>query len=128
MGKWAVSPSAFKPHPKREIDGMSFFREDFTSPQDIAEASAHPDGVRVGRVTVRQLQELEVDAQSDPDPDELPGHVIVPGMRFVDKNLQTVEERRTTKNRSLRLARFANENGVYCPPGLSDPPHKAAGL
>lgn len=121
MGKWAVSPGAFKPHPKRDIDGMAFFREDFTSPQDIVKASAHPASVRVARVTVRQLRELGLDAEVDPDKDELPGHVVVRGMRFVDKSLQTDADRQKTKDRSLRLAQFATKNGVYCPPGLPDP-------
>ena len=121
MGKWVVSPSAFKPHPKRDIDGMSFFREDFTSPQDIVKASHHPDGVRVGRVTVRQLRELGLDAEVAPDKDELSGHVIVRGMRLVDKNFQTDADRQKTKDRSQRLARFATENGVYCPRGLPEP-------
>jgi hypothetical protein len=121
MGKWAVAPAAFTPNRKREIDGMSFFREDFSSPQDIVEANPHPDGVRVARVVVRQLQELGLDAQANPKADGLPGHVIVPGMRFVDKNLQTVEDRRKTKDRALKLAQFATANGVYCPAGLPDP-------
>ncbi len=125
MGKWAVSPGAFKPHPRRDIDGMSFFREDFTSPQDLVKASPHPDGVRVGRVTVRQLRELGLDADVAPDKDELPGHVVVPGMRFVGKNLQTDADRRKTKDRSQRLAQFASVNGVYCPRGLPDPVRKS---
>ncbi len=125
MGNWAVAPYAFQPSKKRDTDGMSFFREDFTSSQDIVKASRHPDGVRVGRVTVRQLRELGLDAEVDPDKDELPGHVVVPGMRFVDKNLQTDADRHKTKDRSQSLAQFASENGVYCPRGLPDPVRQA---
>jgi hypothetical protein len=121
MGKWAVSPYAFQPNRKRDTDGMSFFREDFNAPQAIVKANAHPDGVRVARIVGRQLRELGLEAQTNPNADGLPGHVIVPGMRFVERKLQTDEDRRRTKDRSLKLAQFASANGVYCPPGLPDP-------
>src|SRR5262249_4594863 len=121
LGRWAVSPFAFKPHPKRDVDGMSFFREDFSSPQRIAAANRHPHGVRVAKVVVSQLQGMGLDAQPAPDPGQLPGHVIVIGMRFIEKSLETTETRRKTKERSLKLAEFATKNGLYCPPGLPDP-------
>ena len=121
MGAWAVAPGGFKPRPKHDVDGMSFFRDDFTSQRDLAKASRHPDGVRVSRFTVRQLRELGLDPEADPDHNELPGHVIVRALCFVDKNLLTDADRQKMRDVQQRLAQLATANGVYCPPNLPDP-------
>jgi hypothetical protein len=118
---WAVDPYAFQPHKKRDVDGMSFFRESFTTPNRVANDNEHFAGVRVARITVGQLEELELEAIPGPLKDQLPGHVIVPAMRFIDKKLLSKDERRTTADRSQKLATFATRNGVYSPPGLSLP-------
>jgi len=119
MGVWAVSPMAFKPHPKRDIDGMSFFREDFTTPRKLAKASRHPNGVRVCRLTVVELTSLQLDTAVDPDPKELPGHCIVPKLKYVKK--LKPEERQWIKKISADLALRATANKVYSPPGLHAP-------
>jgi hypothetical protein len=62
MGKWAVNPYAFGPR-KRDTDGMSFFRADFTIPQELARANRHASGVRVAQITVQQLRQLGLLAQ-----------------------------------------------------------------
>ena len=119
MGVWAVSPMAFKPHPKRDIDGMSFFREDFTIPRKLAKESRHPNGVRVCNLTVVQLRSFQLEAVADPDPNELPGHCIVPKLKYVKK--LTPEERQWVKKISADLALRATANGVYSPAGLPSP-------
>lgn len=119
MGAWAVTPLAFKPHAKRDIDGMSFFREDFVRCQAVAEANKHAQKARVARIEVAQLKPLELEAKPDPDVAELPGHAIVPEMKY-RKNLSD-EQRQKTKDRSQKLAQFATRNGVYSPPHLPDP-------
>jgi hypothetical protein len=119
MGAWAVAPYAFKPHPKRDTDGMSFFREDFVKRRAVAEANTHPNKARVARISVPQFRELDLEAQIDPNANALPGHTIVPEMQY--KKNRTDNERQRTKDRSQRLAQFATKNGVYAPPGLPDP-------
>lgn len=119
MGAWAVSPTAFKPHPKRDPDGMSFFREDFTTPKRMVKRNRHPDGVRVARMHVFQLGQLNLHADPAPDDKELPGHVIVPELRYVKK--QSTDERQNSKKLQVRLAQFATENGLYTPKKLTDP-------
>lgn len=119
MGAWAITPLAFKPSPKRDQDGMSFFREDFVTSQAVADASRHPQKARTTRITVVQLSQLELEVKADPDAKELPGHAIVPEMRY--RKNQSDQERQRTKDRSQRLAQFATKNGVYSPSGLPDP-------
>jgi len=119
MGNWALSPTVFKPHPVRDLDGKSFFREDFTTPRKVAKANTHKDGVRVGRVTVRQLRELRMKAEPVPLSDELPGHAIVPDLRYVSP--QTKEEKREAKKIQAKLAEIMTKNGIYTPRGLPDP-------
>ena len=119
MGAWAVSPTAFKPHHRRDLDGMSFFRDDFTSARKMAATNPHPDGVRIAQVGVGQLKELDMHAVPAPDEAQLPGHAIVPDMRYLER--PTPAQKQRTKERQLRLAEFATRNGLYTPKGLKDP-------
>ena len=70
MGAWAVDPYAFKPNKKRDLDGMSFFREDFTTVDAVARNNRHPQGARVARVTLAQFQELNLEVIPNPDEGE----------------------------------------------------------
>ncbi len=118
-GGWTVDPYAFEPHRKRDIDGMSFFREDFTTPEELARTNRHPQGARIAQITVQQLRALGLDVVCAPDQNQLPGHVIVPGMRYASNRLK--EEKHRIADLSQRLAQYATSNGVYCPPGLPNP-------
>jgi hypothetical protein len=119
MGKWSVSPYAFEPNKKRDIDGMSFFREDFVTPFELATANKHPARVRVARVSVAQFRLLGLEVRCAPDETQLPGHAIVPEMSFIAG--RTREEKRRIADLSQKLAQFASENKTYCPPGLPPP-------
>jgi hypothetical protein len=119
MGNWAVDPYAFEPNKRRDSDGMSFFRADFTTPEELANANRHPARARVAQITILQLRELGLDVELDPDQSQPAGHVIVPGMQFVAN--RSKEERRRVADLSQKLARFASTNGVYSPSGLPDP-------
>jgi hypothetical protein len=119
MGNWAVDPYAFEPNKKRDVDGMSFFRLDFATARQVASASRHPLRARVSRITVPQLRGLGLTVECDPDDNELAGHVIVPGMKFVAKRSR--DEKRKVADLSQQLAQFATTNGIYSPAGLPDP-------
>jgi hypothetical protein len=119
MGNWAVSPTVFKPHPKRDVDGKSFFREDFVTARRLAKKNPHPNGVRIGHLTVVQLNELKLRAIPMPLKDEAPGHAIVPELRYV--KTQSNDERQDAKRIQLKLAQFVTLNRVYTPKGLPDP-------
>jgi hypothetical protein len=118
MGNWAVDPYAFEPNKKRDTDGMSFFRLDFTTPKEVADANRHPDRARVVRITVEQLHGLGLAVECDPDPLELAGHVIVPDMKFAKRSK---DEKRKIADLSQKLAQFASRNKVYSPRGLPNP-------
>jgi hypothetical protein len=119
MGIWTVDPYAFEPHLRRDVDGMSFFRADFATAVQVSQANRHAYGARVARITMQQLRSLGLDADPDPNPEQLAGHTLVRGMRFV-RDLSR-EERRKIKDLSRKLALFATRNGLYRPPGLGDP-------
>jgi hypothetical protein len=119
MGNWKVAPYAFKPNKSRDTDGMSFFREDFSSPKRVAKANRHRSGACVARITARQFEELKLTVTTDPIDDEPAGHAIVPGMQFVES--MSKEERRQIKDLSQKLAQFASNNPMYFPRGLSNP-------
>ena len=121
MGNWKIAPYAFQPNKNRDIDGMSFFREDFSTPKQIAKTNKHGSGARVASITVEQLESLELTATPGPIASEPAGHSIVPGMRFVEKSLLSTEQRREVKDRSQKLAQFASSNRIYSPPGLPGP-------
>jgi hypothetical protein len=124
MGEWQVDPYAFKPNKNRDTDGMSFYREDFATPQKVAEDCGHRAGARVARITVKQLADLGL-TEIIPDPhkekDRPAGHVYVPGMRFIEKKDLSAEARREREGKTVRLAEHATKNGVYSPPDIPDP-------
>jgi hypothetical protein len=124
MGLWAVKPYSFQPHKNRDQDGMSFFREDFTSPLSLAQNKPPVDGVRITRIKASQLTTLGLDFFPDPSHDDLRGHVLVPAMRWTEKKLTSVQERNGVSDCSQKLAKIATNNGVLNPLGLPEPAKK----
>jgi hypothetical protein len=121
MGSWAVDPYAFEPNKKRDPDGLSFFRQDFTTLRAVAETSRHPNRARVGLIPASELIRLGVPAQAEPDSSGLAGHVIVPGLRVVPNAARSRAEKQKIADISQQLARIATEIGVSNPLGLPDP-------
>jgi len=103
---------------------MSFYREDFATPQEVSEDCGHKAGARVARIRVKQLADLGL-TTIVPDPHKEKGrpagHVYVPGMRFIEKKNLSAEERRERERKSVRLAEHATKNGVYSPANIPDP-------
>lgn len=125
MGAWTVDPYAFSPR-KIDVDGISLFREDFTSPERLARWNRHRDGVHVARLAASLLLELELEIVPKPEDNLPPGHVVIPKLKYLEKNAKTEEERERYKKEkrrlddiSQRLAQVANANPIYTPPGLS---------
>ena len=119
MTTWTVSPYAFKPHKKRDPDGLSFFREDFVSCSDVAIACKHPDGARVVRLKVAAILALGLRVDAAPDPQELAGHVILPNMNA------GAASAKSTKNGidrlTVELARLATRESIYTPRNMGAP-------
>jgi hypothetical protein len=120
MGNWKIAPYAFEPR-KVDVDGISFFREDFSTPKLVAEANRHPSRARVGRVSAEQLRELLLTIVAAPDNSQPAGHAIIPEMRYVVKALRSTQERDQMRDLFQKLAQFASKNPIYSPPGLADP-------
>jgi hypothetical protein len=123
MGNWAVDPYAFKPHKKRDIDGMSFFREDFSAPKTVSDRNGFPAGVRVVRIPVKQLWDLGLSVEPSPDPEQPAGHVIVPGLKYVEGRSKV--DKRKIDDLSQQIARVASSNVAYVPKGMKLPKRQA---
>ena len=119
-----VDPYAFTPNRKRDTDGMSFYRENFATPEEVALDYPPDGGARVARVAVQLVIDLGLGKiVTDPhDDQERPaGHVYIPALRYVDRKTLSREERQARDRISLALAQHATDNGVFSHPGLSDP-------
>jgi len=71
-----ISPNVFKPR-LVDTDGLSFFRENFHTPKELACAPG-PESRHVARVAVESINALGLSVRPDPDPPKWPGHCIVP--------------------------------------------------
>ena len=120
MGNWAVNPNAFEPSPK-DVDGISLFRRDFVTRDQLAKASAYTTGVRVAHLSAREFGTLNLSVKPSPNPQQPPGHVVVPEMSFVKKTAQTKDKKQRIHDLAQELAQIASRNGVYSPAGLIDP-------
>jgi hypothetical protein len=119
--KLIVDPYAFTPSKKRDTDGMSFYREDFTTSEKVASDMAPEAGARVARISVQQLTESGI-TDIIPDPQKGPaGHVYIPPLKYIDRKTLTKEQKQARDKISLALAQHATENGVWARPGLADP-------
>jgi hypothetical protein len=120
MGNWAINPSAFEPA-KDDVDGISLFREDFVTKENLASVSTHLNGVRVARVKAMVCTRLQLSLNPAPDSDGPPGHTVIPEMPFVKKTPQTKAQVQKIRDFAQSLAQIASKNEVYTPPRMSDP-------
>lgn len=80
---------AFKPN-KDDVDGISFFREMFVSPRRLGYEGRKPP-YYVVRLRARQVAAIGLRILPLPDPDQPPGHLVLPGLCFKAK--QTAAEK-----------------------------------
>ncbi len=120
MGNWAINPNAFEPA-KDDVDGISLFREDFVSKEDLARMNTHSKGVHVARVIASECISLSLSLNPEPDPDGPPGHTVIPEMPFVKTGPQNKTQRQNIKDFAQKLAQIASKNKLYTPPTMSNP-------
>jgi hypothetical protein len=120
MGYWTIDPNAFQPA-KDDDDGISLFREDFVTAEDLAMLSLHPKGVRVARVLASECTNLHLSLNPAPHPHEPAGHTLIPEMTFVKRTAQTNIQVQNIKDLAQKLAQIASKNEIYTPPGMPDP-------
>lgn len=108
-----VQRVAFEPHKRRDPDGMSFFREDFATPEEVAAANRHPDGCRIVRLRMWDLID-RWGLTAIPDPLEAPepaGHVIIPAMNYAAYKADP----RKIEAIGLGMARLVGKEVAYGP-------------
>ncbi len=120
MEHWAINPNAFEPA-QDDVDGISLFREDFITSEDLASISTHHNGVRVARVIAKECTDLHLSLNPDPDDSQPPGHTVIPEMPFVRKGPHNKAQRQNIKDLAQKLAQVASKNEIYTPRGLPDP-------
>lgn len=80
-----IQRPAFSPSPQ-DNDGLSFFREDFVSPQALARWYRNKKGGVIARIRVSEVQELQLSVIVNPRADSPAGHVLVPEINTLDKS------------------------------------------
>jgi len=121
MGNWIINPNAFTPAPD-DVDGISLFREDFVTKEYLASVNQHPSRARVARVVAKECTDLQLSLKPAPDPNEPPGHTLIPEMPFLGKKTaHNKAQKQNIKDLAQKLAQIASKNEVYTPPGMSNP-------
>lgn len=115
MGVWCVSPYTFEPR-KTDKDGISLFREDFLSAKSVSKRCRHKSGASlVAKFAAYQLTGLGLSPTEKPDPDQGPGHAVIPELRY--RSSQSARLRQEQKEITVRLAEIAGRQIVHFPPG-----------
>ena len=102
---YIVERVAFNPS-KRDIDGISLFRETLSSVQEVAVAGANPKGYFVARLRVSDIYALGLTLVPTDGP--LPGHVIIPEINWNIR--KTLRDR--LQEYTIALANMASNNVV----------------
>lgn len=103
-----VQRVAFEPS-KRDVDGISVFRELFLSAADLAKAGTSNNGYCVARLRVSDLIALGLTVVPDPRNDQPPGHAILPELSISEHN----RDKQKCKDIQRRLAQLASKNIVF---------------
>ena len=105
-----VQREGFRPT-KRDIDGISLFRERFVSPSDVANGNRGPTGYYVVRLRASNIRELGLNILPNVKDDQLPGHSLIPEINYpAMKN-----DKSKSKELQRMLAKLANGNFAHTP-------------
>jgi len=91
--------SAFRPT-NNDVDGISVFREKFTSPEALISAGQSPLGYHVVRLPVKEILEAGLTIITDPQDNQLPGHALIPDITIQEydnpqgKNLSKIKQKK----------------------------------
>lgn len=95
---------AFRPNTK-DVCGISFFREIFVSPRSLGYKGRKPP-YYVVRLRARQVAAIGLRILPLPDPDQPPGHLVLPELCFKAK--QTVAEKEAASRLQVALRDIAS--------------------
>ena len=105
-----VTRSAFAPN-RNDTGGLSVFRRLFVSPEQVAKAGTNVKGYYVAELKHGDIRALSLTVKPDPQEDELPGHSLVPELRFPHDKKEQLKQ----KEVQLELAKLASRRIVYSP-------------
>ena len=100
---------------RRDVDGLSFYRERYTSVAVLVNAAKSPGDVYVARLAVTQVTALGLTLEITPG--DLPGHVSAPEVSYLRFRADQV----TSRELQRQLAVLASNHIVYSPPPTADP-------
>lgn len=98
---------------KKDIDGLSVFRERFISPAELAAAGPHPDGYYVARLLVSEIQKLGLTLVPAPLPGGPKGHTIIPELNYTAASNSATKP--WAKDVANQLAKLAGQNIAVVP-------------
>lgn len=97
---------AFQPS-RSDADGLSVFREIFTTARDVAASGSNPRGYYVASLAVEAILGLSLTVIPNPLADGPRGHALIPEIH--------TDLSRATKNLQIELAKLASRNIVVSP-------------
>ena len=106
-----IQRPAFAPS-KMDTDGLSVHRELFIKPRRLAFCGRKPGEYLIARFHMSDLEELGLSCLASSDPEQPPGHAIIPQLTSADQ--------KSTKSKELQraLAKIAKDRIVFKPDGL----------
>ena len=103
--------AAFEPRKDVDEDGLSLFRYDFITPEQLIEANPHKAGVYCVFLHAARLMEMSMTLL--PMPDELPGHIVIPEITY--SAFRAEATKRTVKDHMIYLRLQANRQPFLGP-------------
>jgi hypothetical protein len=114
----AFARAAFQPSTERDTDGLSVFRESFTSARMLAFHGRAKGDCFVVRLNVADIEGTGLSVVAAPDPDQLPGHALIPELAYSIYK----RDKQKAKLLMMRLAELASKPKAiaYYPPDHPD--------
>lgn len=112
-----VQETAFRPT-NQDVNGISVYRELFTTPEAVAREGRSPKGYYVLRIPVNEILALGLTVVENPDENQLPGHCLIPEVNV--KKRGNRDAKRELKVLQQSLADLINKdytNRIVCFPG-----------
>jgi hypothetical protein len=106
-----VQDAAFQPRNHIDEDGLSFYRMDFITPEQLAENNTHRAGVFYAYLNASGL--LEMNLTLKPSPDELPGHLVIPEMTYAAYSAR--DKKVSVKDFMIFMKLHANKRPLWGP-------------
>ncbi|RLA52192.1 MAG: hypothetical protein DRR42_08200 [Gammaproteobacteria bacterium] len=109
-----VQGLAFSPN-IHDSDGLSLFREKFSSPEDVARSGRNPRGYYVAQIPASEILDLGVTLVPDPQTDTLPGHSLIPELTYSSSK----QYKRELRNKLAQLVNKDPKNRIVFHPANS---------